>query len=132
MKPNEAVDKLEGLEASQESNEDREQDINISENKSMKSFAESLEEAFSMKSLEKSLEEGMEEAFAPFKNELGKLNRQLCLLQNIRKGGHDDKQENLEKNAETNKDEENTDNIEAAKIMAVNQKQSIKGYHTQV
>ena len=52
--PSEAVYKLEGLEASQESNEDREQDINISENKSMKSFAESLEEAFSMKSFEES------------------------------------------------------------------------------
>ena len=83
MKPNEAVDNLEGL----------------SENKSMKS-----------------LEECLEEAFAPFKKQLGS-----CLLQNIRKEGEDDKQDNFEKNAETNKDNENTVNIEEAQIWAVNQ-----------
>ena len=99
--PSEAVDKREGLEASQESNEDREQDINIkiSEKKSMKSF-----------------EECLEEAFAPFKKQLGS-----CLLQNIRKEGEDDKPDNFEKNAETNKDNENTVNIEEAQIWAVNQ-----------
>ena len=112
--PSEAADKLEGLDASQESNEHSEQDINIIGNQVMKS-----------------LEEGLEEAFAPFKKQLGDLNRELCLLQNITKEGDDDKHENFDKNAENNANE-NTDNIEAAKIWAVNQKQSIKGSQTQV
>ena len=115
----EAVDNLEGLEARQESNKDMEHDINICENKIMKFLQESLEES-------------LEEAFAPFKKQLGNFNRELCLLQNIKKEEDNDRQDSSEKNAENNKDNENTDNIEAAKIWAVNQKQSIKGSHQTV